>query len=126
MIDGIVATVAIVVLVGELLYAFRCALWMRQRYGRRLMRSAVWDRLMEGQARTIIAGCILLFLIVVGAIGYVTDSQGPVLPRPVGTILLTIAFVLLLYGPIADKRMIQRLEREGADSGKPPLIDQDV
>ena len=81
---------------------------------------------MEGQARTISAGLIILFLVIYGYIVYLFKVDPPPLPRPFGTILLTIALSLLLYGPIADKHMIERLEREGEDIGKPPLTDQDV
>jgi hypothetical protein len=117
----------VVALVAEMLYALWCANWMRKRYGRRLMRSAVWDRLVEGEVRTVIASVILMFVVIYGFWLYAFDITEPPIPRPLNSILLSIALFLLLYGPIADKRMVQRLEREGHNAGDPPqLTDQEV
>lgn len=124
MVDDLITAAIIILLVGEMLWSLRCAWWMRHRYGRRLMRSAIWDRLVEGEIRTVAASVIMLLLVIHGAWFYLTETR--FIQQPYGTVLLGAALALLLYGPIADKRLMERIEREGGDIGRPPLPDQDV
>jgi hypothetical protein len=85
-----VVLIVVVFLVVEMLYSLWCANWMRRRYGRRLMRSAVWDGLIEGQVRTVVAGVIMLGLVIHGTIVYLFDTR--FIQMPWGTILLGVAW----------------------------------
>lgn len=127
MMDDPIVLIVVIALSFEMLYALWCANWMRRRYGRRLMHSAVWDRLVEGEMRVVVSCIIILGLVIQGYVVYLLELDQPILPRPIGTVLLSVALGLLLYGPIADKRLMKRLEEVGTDTGEPPsLLDQDV
>jgi len=96
-------------LLVEINYAIVCAWRMRQRYGRRMLESLLWDRLVQAEFRTVIAG-IAIAVVAIWTLAALVGLLGPI-PRPWGTLGLAAGLALLFWGPIADWYTLRGLER---------------
>jgi hypothetical protein len=90
----------VVLLVVEIAVAMGCAFWMRRRYGRRLVESYLWDRLVHAQIRIIVAGILIGVVAVYGLTRVPFDW--PPIPPPWGAIAVAVGLYLLLWQPIED------------------------
>ena len=100
-----------VLLTAEAALAIWSALRMRRRYGRRLVESVMWDRLIASQFRAVVAGLLMLVVTLYGLVGFAL-GWAP-LPRPWSALLVSGALALLLWGPISDWWMLKRIDRGG-------------
>lgn len=112
--NAVVTLVVVGLLVAEMAYALRCVQWMRAHYGKRLMKSRVWDHMLADDLRISIACVILLFLFIYGLVLWVLNLP-PLLPRPTGSVLIGVALGLVLYGPIARRRMLESIVDDADD-----------
>jgi hypothetical protein len=106
--DIIIIAGAFVLLVIEAAYAVWCVQATRREYDRRLVSSVVFDRLIYGDTRVGIGAAILVVLFGYGLLGYVFGWPSI---RPWGSLIGCFALGLLLWGPIATRRMLKRIER---------------
>lgn len=111
--DDILVVVIVLALLAEIAYSVWCAWRMRQRYSRRLIESYLWDRLIDAQIRTVVAGLIVA-IIAIWTLGAVALGW-PAIPRPWGAIALVAALALLFWGPISDWRVVRAIEDGHAD-----------
>jgi Na+/H+ antiporter NhaD/arsenite permease-like protein len=109
--DPLILLVTIVVVVVTV-YALYCAWDMRRLYGHLRPESLLWDRLVRAETRAVIAGVIMLALVLYGLVGFVLE-WAPI-PRPWSSLALAAAYLLLIWGPIEDRRTMKRI-REEAD-----------
>lgn len=105
--DDPVVLLAILALLVEIVYALWCAWDMRRQYGRRLIESLLWDRLIAAELRTVIGG-LLIGSILVYTLGRRYLDLPPI-PSPWGALGFLAGLMLLFYGPIADRWMLKRI-----------------
>lgn len=104
--------------------AILCSWDMRRMYGRSLMKSLLWDRLMDSQRRTAIAGAIL------GPIGVYSLLRpwfglAPI-QQPWGAVALVLSLYLLFWGSIADWLTLRAIRRGKIASPSTPPRDEDI
>lgn len=98
------------VLVVEVPVSMIAAWRLSRRYRVRLVESLFFRRLVRRNIRVAwIAGGLIGLLVFYGLISWTFGL--PPIPRPWGTVLLALALIVLLYGPIDDELAVRRIAR---------------
>lgn len=109
MTDDPVVFAIVLLLTGEAIVSIGAAVAMRMRYGRRLIDSIIWDRLVASELRTVVASLLILALTLYGLLRI--PFMWPPVPQPWGVLALGVALALLMWGPISDWWMLREIER---------------
>lgn len=105
---NVLVVLLVVLVLLEIAISIGCALYVRHRYGKHLVRSVLWDRLLASQFRTVVAG-MLLYGLAFNSVAVTFLHLWSPLPRGWSTIILLVGLALLFWGPPADLRMLRSL-----------------
>lgn len=113
--------VLVVALVIEIAWSIYSAHWLAKRYSHRLVESLFFRRLVRRNKRVAyVGGGIIGIIAVYGLLSFVFPVL-PQVPRPYPAVAVIIALMLMIWGPIDDKRVIEKIDRERSDGTPPPF-----
>jgi Zn-dependent protease len=99
----------------EALWCIRATRRLAAVYQTRLFESAFFSRLVTRNKRVAyIGGGAIAAVVIWGLLSWVFPEYVPVIPRPWGSVLVGIALMVMLAGPILDERYVSRI-RKGRD-----------
>jgi hypothetical protein len=109
--DPVTLLLALVVF-GESLWCIRAARRLAAVYQTRLFESLFFRRLVDRNKRVAyIGGGAITAVVIWSLVSFAVPELVPAIPRPWGTVLIAIALIVMLAGPILDDRYVQRVRK---------------
>lgn len=111
MTDPITAILALIVF-AEALWSIRAAYRLSRLYQTRLFESQFFRRLVARNKRVAyIGGGAIATIVVWSLLSWAFPDGIPAIPRPWGSVLIAIALIVVLAGPILDERYVNRVRK---------------
>jgi hypothetical protein len=109
--DPITLVLAVVIIV-EALWSIRAAYRLSKLYQTRLFESEFFSRLVARNKRVAyVGGGAIAAVVIWGLLSWVFPEYVPVIPRPWSSVLVGIALMVMLAGPILDEHYVSGIRK---------------